>query len=48
MTACSKAQSYRLLLDCYHTGQLTEKQWNEHLKDEQFAAWVERQERDQP
>lgn len=33
---------FRQLLDCYRSGQMTEAQWAEHLKDELFAAWVRR------
>lgn len=31
------------LLSCYRSGQMSEAQWTEHLKDEMFAAWVRRQ-----
>lgn len=33
---------YDLVLACYLTGQMSERQWQEHLKDEHFAAWVKR------
>lgn len=33
---------FRALLDCYRSGQMSEAQWAEHLKDEMFAAWVRR------
>lgn len=33
---------YSLIMECYKSGQITEKQWQEHLKDELFAAWVKR------
>jgi hypothetical protein len=33
---------YDLILACYRSGQMTEQQWQEHLKDEHFAAWVEK------
>lgn len=32
--------SYELLLDCYKSGQITEQQWQSHLKDEVFKAWL--------
>ena len=32
---------YQLLLECYLSGQMTEKQWQEHLKDEGFSEWLE-------
>jgi hypothetical protein len=31
---------YELLISCYKTGQMTEKQWNEHLKDLGFYQYV--------
>jgi hypothetical protein len=31
---------YDLILACYLSGQMTEKQWHEHVKNEHFAAWV--------
>jgi hypothetical protein len=31
-----------LILACYQSGQMTEAQWLEHLKDETFAAWLRR------
>lgn len=34
--------NYALLLECYRSGQITEAQWQEHLKDEIFAAWLKR------
>lgn len=34
--------NYRLLLQCYLSGQMSERQWQEHLKDEVFKAKVER------
>jgi len=37
--------SYELLLACYLSGQVSERQWTEHLKDEHFAAWIARRER---
>lgn len=32
---------YSYLLECYLSGQMTEKQWQEHLKDEVFKKWTE-------
>ena len=31
---------YELLISCHKTGQMTEKQWNEHLKDPGFYRYV--------
>ena len=31
--------NYELLLQCYMSGQVSEKQWVEHLKDEAFRDW---------
>lgn len=31
---------YEALLACYLSGQVSEPQWQEHLKDEVFSAWV--------
>lgn len=31
---------YSLLIECYRSGQVSERQWSEHLKDELFAAYV--------
>lgn len=31
---------YEALLACYRSGQISERQWQEHLKDELFRAWV--------
>lgn len=31
---------YQQIYDCYRSGQMSAAQWNEHLKDEVFAAWV--------
>lgn len=30
------------ILACYQSGQMTELQWQEHLKDELFCAWLKR------
>jgi len=35
-----KSNAYAMILDCYRSGQISERQWQEHLKDEVFAAWV--------
>lgn len=32
--------TYALLLACYRSGQMSERQWQSHLEDEVFAAWV--------
>lgn len=34
--------TYSMLLACYRSGQMNERQWQEHLKDEVFAAWLKR------
>lgn len=34
---------YELLLACYRSGQVSEAQWQEHLKDQVFREWVELQ-----
>lgn len=34
-------EKYQLLLQCYLSGQISEKQWQEHLKDEAFAEWLD-------
>lgn len=31
---------FELLLVCYKSGQVSELQWQEHLKDADFAKWV--------
>jgi hypothetical protein len=31
---------YQLILDCYRSGQMSERQWQAHLQDAAFAAWV--------
>lgn len=36
----SNQNQYQLLLECYLSGQMTEKQWQEHLKhDVGFREW---------
>lgn len=32
---------YQLLLACWLSGQISPAQWLEHLKDPDFAAWLE-------
>lgn len=32
--------NFELLLACYKSGQVSEYQWQEHLKDADFAAWL--------
>lgn len=34
--------TYKIIYQCYKSGQITEKQWMEHLKDEVFRKWVEK------
>lgn len=34
--------TYQLILDCYLSGQISESQWILHLKNENFARWVDR------
>jgi len=36
--------TYALLLACYRSGQITPAQWQEHLRDEVFAAWLKKHE----
>jgi hypothetical protein len=31
---------YDLLLQCYLSGQMSEAEWQSHLQDEVFAAWL--------
>jgi hypothetical protein len=33
---------YALLLECYRSGQMSEAEWQQHLGDELFAAWLKR------
>ncbi len=35
--------NYALLLECYRSGQISERQWQAHLLDEIFRAWLKRQ-----
>lgn len=30
------------LLACYRSGQISEAQWQDHIKDEFFRAWLKR------
>lgn len=34
---------FEMLLACYRSGQVSERQWQEHLKDPAFREWVENQ-----
>lgn len=34
---------YELLLTCYRSGQVSERQWQEHLRDEKLRQWLEEQ-----
>lgn len=36
------SDDYELLLACYRSGQVSERQWQEHLKDKEFQRWLER------
>lgn len=38
------SDEYTLLLACYRSGQISERQWQEHLKNEVFRKWLEKQE----
>jgi hypothetical protein len=31
---------HEALLACYRSGQISERQWTEHLRDPAFAAWL--------
>jgi hypothetical protein len=35
---------HELLLACYKSGQVSERQWQEHLKDKDFAEWLKNRE----
>lgn len=35
------ASQYALLLAAYHSGQISEAAWTEHLRDAGFARWLE-------
>lgn len=32
---------FELILACYRSGQMSERQWQEHLRDPQFRLWSE-------
>ena len=34
-------EDYRLILACYRSGQMSERQWQQHLSDPLFQLWVE-------
>jgi hypothetical protein len=34
--------NYQALLACYQSGQITDHQWQQHLKDQVFAAWLKK------
>lgn len=34
---------FEALLACYRSGQVSERQWQAHLEDKAFRAWVEDQ-----
>ena len=34
--------NYEALLACYRAGQISEAQWQEHLRDEVFRRWLKR------
>jgi len=34
---------FEMLLACYRSGQVSERQWQEHLRDRAFREWVEDQ-----
>lgn len=36
-----EALNRELILACYQSGQISEAQWNEHLKDDLFKKWLE-------
>lgn len=33
---------FTLVLACYRSGQISERQWQDHLKDPLFKLWIER------
>lgn len=41
MKKCSSRND--LLLACYLSGQVAEQQWQEHLHDEVFRRWLEKE-----
>ena len=38
----TQEEIYELTILCYKSGQMSEKQWQEHLKDKEFAEYVGR------
>jgi len=30
---------YELLVQCYRSGQMSERQWQDHLNDQEFKQW---------
>ena len=32
---------FEMLLACYRSGQVSERQWQEHLRDRELREWVE-------
>ena len=41
-SAVRSPATYPQLLVCYLSGQISERQWHVHLKDEVFRAWLHR------
>jgi hypothetical protein len=35
-------EPYAALLACYRSGQMSERQWEEHKRDPMFRLWLER------
>lgn len=33
---------YENLLACYRSGQISERQWQEHIKNKLFAKWLKK------
>lgn len=36
-----QSNSYELILECYRSGQMSARQWDNHLNDEVFRMWLE-------
>ena len=34
-----RTEQFEMLLACYRSGQISEKQWQAHLEDADFAKW---------
>lgn len=34
--------NYQFLLECYRSGQISEREWSELQRDEVFRAWLKR------